>query len=163
MLITENKLRKIIQKIIKEAKIDFKTGLVIPDEEEVVEENALFVEFSDEILDAVDAMGLPVTRVTVINPDDLDVYDDIEYDIHDELRGTDNNYEYNTFGQGMREDEIQNLFEADGPDAVDAFLNWAKNDFEYFEPGQLFETEDSISLSYEGTAGKEYQVAIMFF
>lgn len=162
MLITEHKLRDIIKKIINEAKIDFKTGMVIPDENEI-DENQLFTEFSDEILDAVSLMEMPVTRVTVIDPNDLDEYDDIEYDIHDELRGVNNNHEYNTFGQGMREDEIQNLFEADGPDAVDAFLNWAKNDFEYFEPGQLFETEDSISLSYEGISGKEYQVAIMFF
>jgi len=173
MLIKESKLRQIIEKIINEVTIDFKTGQPISDGMGMGGGASgggggggtpdSFEDFEYELILAVKEMGMPVQKISVIDPEDLDVYDDIEDDIYDELKGFEPESEYSTFGQGMREDEIEDLFVAEGPDALDEFFEFAIEDFEYFESGSLYKTDDSISFIYEGRTGQEYQVSIMFF
>lgn len=168
MLITEKKLRQMINQIISETRFKMPVGFSISGPSKVSNGKyppSRFDEYCNAINEMVMKSGQNVIAISVIDPNTLDEeYGGISDDIHDMLNGNQSNNIYHNFGQDMStEDNIQDLFRSEGPNALEDFFNWAQKDFVDFEEGDIFESEDSISSFYQGNGEKEYQVTVMFF
>ncbi len=165
MLIKESRLRSIIKQVLAEAKYN---GTMPPGFSMTIGNgnggNSRFNEFCEALHQLVAAAGQQVTSVSVIDPNALEEeYSGISDDVHRVLRGNPSNNIYHNFGQGIQEDNIQDLFRADGPQALDDFCQWAQTNFADFEDSDLMMQGDCISAFYQGRDGEEYQVTVMFF
>ena len=165
MLIKESKLRSIIKQVLAEARYN---GTMPPGFSMTSGGdgggNSRFDEFCEALHQMVTEAGQQITSVSVIDPNALEEeYGGISDDVHGALNGNPSNNIYHNFGQGMQEDNIQDLFRAEGPQALDDFCQWAQTNFADFEDSDMFSQSDSVSAFYQGKDGEEYQVTVMFF
>jgi hypothetical protein len=173
MLITEKKLRSIINQVLSEVGMNMPKGFSMYDKSVGGGAggsggggggNPIFEEFYNILSEAVYESGQKVSAVSVIDPNALEEeYGGVTDDIHSALNGNQSNNIYHNFGQGMQEDNIEDIFRAEGPNALEDFFSWAESDFTDFQESDIFPTDDSVSAFYQGNGGQEYQVTVMFF